>query len=188
MVEDEVVAEGAKEQIEGECSEVGDDEEAEQLAKGLVLWPARGVHVGCEQVVVSDLQHQVHGGSGGDRQVDGEEALLGVLSGGYAGSCAFIGVWGVCELSGGAGLRDGKAGQLGGVSGAVLCEERMGGALGSLGRGGRLCGPRGKGRGGGGRQDCQPTAQGMGHRKAVLGQGMQLVGWEQGCRGAGLCC
>lgn len=127
MVEDEVVAEGAEEQIEGKCSEVGDDEEAEQLAKGLVLWPARGVHVGCEQVVVSDLQHQVHGGSGGDRQVDGEEALLGVLRGGYADSCAFIGVWGVCELSGGAGLRDGKVGQLGGVSGAVLCEERMGG-------------------------------------------------------------
>lgn len=71
MVEDEVVAEGAEEQIEGECSEVGDGEEAEQLAEGLVLWPARGVHVGCEQVVVSDLQHQVHGGSGGERGVEG---------------------------------------------------------------------------------------------------------------------
>lgn len=71
MVEDEVVAEGAEEQIEGECSEVGDGEEAEQLAEGLVLWPARGVHVGCEQVVVSDLQHQVHGGSGGERGMEG---------------------------------------------------------------------------------------------------------------------
>lgn len=70
MVKDEVVAEGAEEQIEGERSEVSDDEEAEQLAAGLVLWPARGVHVGCEQVVVSDLQHQVHGGSGGERWRD----------------------------------------------------------------------------------------------------------------------
>lgn len=91
----------------------------------------------------------------------------------------FIGVWGVCELSGGAGPGDGKVGQSGGASGAVLCEERTGGGSGLIGKGcvgweAALSSWRG-----GGRQGCQSMAQGMGHGKAVLGQGMQLVGCEQ---------
>lgn len=71
-------------------------------------------------------------------------------------------------------------GQSGGASGAVLCEERTGGGSGLIGKGcvgweAALSSWRG-----GGWQGCQSMAQGMGHGKAVLGQGMmQLVGCEQ---------
>lgn len=61
VVEDEVVAEGAEEQVEGERPEVGDDEEAEELAAGLALGPAGRVDVGCEEVAVGGVQDQVHG-------------------------------------------------------------------------------------------------------------------------------
>lgn len=65
VVKDEVVAEGAEEQVEGECPQVGDDKEAEELAAGLAFGPAGGVHVGREEVPVGGIQDQIHGGSCG---------------------------------------------------------------------------------------------------------------------------
>lgn len=61
VVEDEVVADGSQAQVQDCSSEVRHHQQADNLPQGSVFRPRRWVHVRREEVVVSDIQHKIHG-------------------------------------------------------------------------------------------------------------------------------
>ena len=60
VVKDEVVAQPPQAQVEDCGSQVGDYQQADDLAQRPVFRPRRRVHVGGEDIVVGDIQHKIH--------------------------------------------------------------------------------------------------------------------------------
>lgn len=61
VVEDKVIADGAQAQVQHGGTQVGQHQQAEDLAQGAVLGPRCRVHVRRENIVVGNVQHKIHG-------------------------------------------------------------------------------------------------------------------------------
>lgn len=61
VVEDEEVADGPQAQVQDRSPEVGQHQQADNLPQGPVLRPRRRVHVRREDVIIGNIQHQIHG-------------------------------------------------------------------------------------------------------------------------------
>lgn len=61
VVKDDKVTEGGQTQVQDGGAQVGENQQTQDLSQRPFLGPGRRVHVRREDIVVGDVQHQIHG-------------------------------------------------------------------------------------------------------------------------------
>lgn len=61
VVKDEKVTERRQTEVQDGGAQVGENQQTQDLSQRPVLGPGRRVHVRREDIVVGDVQHQIHG-------------------------------------------------------------------------------------------------------------------------------
>ena len=61
FVKDGVETEGSHKEVQQVTADVRDDQQAQQLSDWFIFWPIRAIDIRGQEVVIGQIQHDIHG-------------------------------------------------------------------------------------------------------------------------------